>query len=164
MQMNKTDFFLIAAAFIPIVALSWSFAKDFDKIVAALKLSELKLTARRPLTAREEQMFFALTGALPECVVLAQVAFSAILTTGNRAERNRFDRKVADYLICSRQLTPIAVVELDDRSHRTKRDADAERDAMLQNAGYQTIRYDNIPSADQIQLDIENALKKLTSS
>lgn len=109
-------------------------------------------------------MYQALTTALPECVVLAQVAFSALVTTTRQADRNRFDRKVADFLICSKQLTPIVVIELDDSSHHKKHAQDADRDAMLRNAGYQTIRYPRIPAQQQIQLDIETALKKLTAN
>jgi very-short-patch-repair endonuclease len=127
-------------------------------------LADLKLTARRPLTASEEKMFLALTDALPQCTVLAQVSFQALLDTPQPADRNRFDRKYADFVICSKRLTPIAVVELDDPSHLAKQEQDADRDAMLQNAGYQTIRYNKIPLAPQIQLDIENALRKLTSN
>jgi very-short-patch-repair endonuclease len=123
-------------------------------------LGDLKLTARRPLTQFEEKMFIALCEALPECTVLAQVTFQALLDTPEIADRNRFNRKSADFVICSKLLTPIAVVELDDASHNTKNDRDADRDAMLQNAGYQTIRYRKIPTGEQIQADIQQALKK----
>ena len=127
-------------------------------------LADLKLTARRPLTPSEEKLFIVLSEALPECTVLAQVSFQALLDTPQQADRNRFDRKYADFVICSKRLTPIAVVELDDASHKTKLEQDRERDAMLQKAGYQTIRYRKIPTAEQIQADIEAALKNLTSN
>lgn len=107
-------------------------------------------------------MFSTLSTALPECVVLAQVAFSALITTDEQTHRNRFDRKVADFVICSRQLTPIAVVELDDRSHWNKRAADADRDTMLRNAGYQTLRYQGIPQTEDVRRDIEALLVALT--
>jgi len=125
-------------------------------------LSSIPVRARRPLTPFEEQMFGMLTTALPECVVLAQVAFSALITTDEQADRNRFDRKVADFVICSRQLTPIAVVELDDRSHWNKQAADADRDAMLRNAGYHTLRYQGLPQTEDVRRDIEALLVALT--
>lgn len=130
--------------------------------VASVPLSSIPVRARRPLTPFEEQMFGTLTTALPECVVLAQVAFSALITTDEQAHRNRFDRKVADFVICSRQLTPIAVVELDDRSHWNKRAADADRDTMLRNAGYHTLRYQGIPQTEDVRRDIEALLVALT--
>jgi very-short-patch-repair endonuclease len=126
-------------------------------------LDTVPVTPRRPLTAFEQQMFAALTAALPECVVLAQVAFSALITTEQRSHRNRFDRKVADFVICSRQLTPFAIIELDDPSHRGREAADAQRDTMLRNAGYHTLRYQGIPPADRIRRDIEALLAKLTA-
>lgn len=125
-------------------------------------LSSVPVRARRPLTPYEEQMYGTLRSALPECVILAQVAFSALITTDEQADRNRFDRKVADFVICSRQLTPIAVIELDDRSHRNKQSADADRDAMLRNAGYRTLRYQGIPPAEHIRRDIEMLLVAMT--
>lgn len=94
--------------------------------------------------------------------LLAQVAFSALITTDEQADRNRFDRKVADFVICSRQLTPIAVVELDDRSHWNKQAADADRDAMLRNAGYHTLRYQGLPQTEDVRRDIEALLVALT--
>jgi very-short-patch-repair endonuclease len=127
-------------------------------------LRALKLTARRPLTQSEEKMFLAICKAVPECRVLAQVTFQALLDTPNIADRNRFNRKSADFVVCSNLLTPIAVIELDDATHNNKLEQDADRDAMLQNAGYQTIRYHKIPTAEQIQADIETALQKLTAN
>ncbi len=121
----------------------------------AQRLSEITVTRRRPLSAYEEQMFYVLSGALPDCIVLAQVAFSALITSKSPAIRNRFDRKVADFVICSRQMTPILIIELDDASHKGKELQDAERDALLKNAGYTTIRYTKIPSEQQVQKDLE---------
>jgi very-short-patch-repair endonuclease len=124
-------------------------------------LSQLKLQPRRPLTQREQQMFFRLTETLTDCIVLAQMPLSSLLTTSDRQDRNRFDRKVADFLICTKTFTPIAVIELDDPTHNNKAAKDADRDAMLKNAGYQTIRYRDYPSPAQLRQDIEAAFKNV---
>ena len=100
-------------------------------------------------------------GTLTDCTVFAQVPLAALLTTSDHHDRNRYDRKIADFLICTKTLTPIAVIELDDSTHDNKIAKDADRDAMLRNAGYQTIRYRNYPSPDQLRQDIENAFKKV---
>jgi very-short-patch-repair endonuclease len=126
-----------------------------------LPLQTLPVTARRPLSAREEQMYIALNAALPECTVLAQVSFQALIDTTRREDRNRFDRKYADFVICSKHLTPVAIIELDDRSHTNKTEQDADRDTMLKNAGYTTLRYRAIPTTEQIRLDIETILSRL---
>ncbi|WP_436566571.1 DUF2726 domain-containing protein [Janthinobacterium sp. HLX7-2] len=110
------------------------------------------------MTAREQQMYSLLQTALPECTVLAQVAFSALVTAQGRATRNRFDRKVADFVLCSQQLNVIAVIELDDRSHAGRERKDQERDAMLKLAGYVTLRYENFPTQQTLRADIEKLL------
>lgn len=107
-------------------------------------------------------MYLLLAEVLPECTVLSQVSFQSLLDTPVIADRNRFDRKYADFVICSKRLTPIAIIELDDQSHALRGQQDAERDAMLRNAGYSTLRYREIPSAGQIQTDIESVLRALT--
>lgn len=119
---------------------------------------ETKITKRQPLTQHENKMHRALTDALPECVILAQVAFSALITTESQATRNRFDRKVADFVLCSQQLNVIAIIELDDWSHKGREQQDADRDAMLKNAGYTTVRYARIPTTEKIRSDIEALL------
>ena len=116
---------------------------------------------RKPvMTAREQQMYHLLQTALPECTVLAQVAFSALVTAKGRENRNRFDRKVADFVLCSQQLHVIAVIELDDSSHAGREREDKERDAMLRLAGYDTLRYANFPTQQALRADIEQLLLK----
>ena len=155
---------LLTGVAIAVIFLLIHLASDIKDTRTKIQLGELKLTARRPLTPFEEKMFFALTKALPECTVLAQVSLQALLDTDSFSDRNRFNRKYADFVICSKLLTPIAVIELDDASHNRKAAQDADRDAMLQNAGYQTLRYRKIPTTEQIQADIESALKSLTAN
>lgn len=124
-------------------------------------LGQLQLQARHPLTAREQQMFFRLTETLTDCVVFAQMPLAALLTSSDRQERNRYDRKIADFLVCTKTLIPIAIIELDDATHDRKAVQDAERDTMLRKAGYQTIRYRHFPTPLQLRQDIEAAFKKV---
>lgn len=104
-----------------------------------------QLSAKQPLTPREQAMFFRLQSALPEYVVLAQVAFSALLTTRDRPTRSTFDRKVCDFVVCSKAFQVIAIVEIDDVSHRGREGADAKRDALLEAAGYRVVRFAQVP-------------------
>lgn len=120
----------------------------------------LRLQRKPVMTAREQQMYRLLQTALPECTVLAQVAFSALVTAKGWANRNRFDRKVADFVLCSQQLNVIAVIELDDRSHLGRERQDGERDAMLRLAGYVTLRYANFPTQQALRTDVEQLLLK----
>ena len=104
------------------------------------------LTGKRPLTEREQSMFFRLTEVFPEHVVLAQVAFSALLTTKDRPTRATFDRKVADFALCTKAFEVIAVVELDDASHKGREANDAARDKLLIAAGYRVVRFAQVPN------------------
>ncbi|MGK5027952.1 DUF2726 domain-containing protein [Janthinobacterium sp. MDT1-19] len=131
-----------------------------SKRQAAKSRKPLKLQRKPVMTAREQQMYHLLQTALPECTVLAQVAFSALMTAKGWANRNRFDRKVADFVLCSKQLNVLVVIELDDSSHAGRERQDRERDAMLRLAGYVTLRYANFPTQQALRADIEKLLLK----
>lgn len=77
--------------------------------------------------------------------VLSQVAMSAIVTTTNglsksehRAARNRFDRKIIDFVIINEYGQAILIIELDDSSHSASKDS--YRDSITSAAGYATER------------------------
>ena len=100
---------------------------------------------RKPLlTGNEAEFFYRLQRALPGFHVFPQVSFAAFLTDDGQLSRNaqwavraRFDRKIADFVVCERgTLKVVALVELDDRLHDAK--ADRQRDVITKAAGYQT--------------------------
>lgn len=108
---------------------------------------------KRLMTQREEAMYNRLTDSLPDKRILAQVSLGALLSARTRATRNSFDRKIADFVVCDKALQVIAVIELDDESHKSKEDKDKARDSLLTNAGYRVIRYSNVPDIRQVQDD-----------
>ncbi len=61
-------------------------------------------------------MFIRLKEALPQQHILAQVAFSALITSDDYKIRQKFNRKVTDFVILNTQFEVIAIIELDDRS------------------------------------------------
>ena len=85
------------------------------------------------------------------------MAFGALLQSvrNNKKEyyraRGTFSQKIADYVICNREMYVLAVVELDDRTHQ--KDKEARRDAMLEQAGCKVIRWNSKskPTAEQIR-------------
>jgi len=120
--------------------------------------------ARAVMTPRELEAFATLTNALtPRYSVLAQVSFAALLTAKNRAIRNTFDRKMADFVALTHDGTVAAIIEIDDRSHNGREASDGKRDDMLTNAGYRVIRYRKLPSREQVEKDIANRPAPLTS-
>ena len=119
----------------------------------------LSRVRRKPLlTANEAEFFHRLQRALPGFHVFPQVSFGAFLTDDGKlsrkaqwAVRAKFDRKIADFVICeSGTLKIVAVVELDDRMHDAK--ADRQRDAITKAAGYQTIRYQSRQKPSQAEI------------
>ncbi len=115
-----------------------------------------KYYPRPVITNFESKMFARLNQSFPEYHILAQVAFSALITHHNMKVRAKFNRKVTDFVILDKKLQVIAIIELDDPTHIGKEQEDAERDAMLLQAGYQVYRYTNIPSPQSLRRDILN--------
>lgn len=114
---------------------------------------EKDIRAKRPLTEREQSMFFRLNSTFPDHVVLSQVAFSALITSRQPATRNGFNRKMADFVLCSKAFDVLAVIELDDSSHKGRQREDADRDEWLTRAGYRVVRYPQIPDEAKLLAD-----------
>ena len=105
-------------------------------------------TQRAIMTPNEAEFFRRLTRAHSHGFVFAQVALSALMEprAAGQAGLNAFRRisqKRVDYTLHAPDLSLICVVELDDRTHDTRKDArkDAQRDRLLQEAGIQTLRW-----------------------
>lgn len=126
------------------------------------KLDKPKKTNQTPIkpsyliSNHEKIMFAELKQAVPECHIFVQVALGGILWTSSYATRNRFSQKIADFVIADQNFQILAVIELDDKSHIGKEDKDAERDAMIREAGYKALRYPVIPLIAQLRSDILN--------
>jgi very-short-patch-repair endonuclease len=142
-------------------ALPLLFLMFFVLIVIAIVAKKLKsktitalVKAKIPLTKNEQPMFFRLVEAFPDQIVLAQVAFSALVTTKDRATRNTFDRKIADFVICNKAFEVQAIIELDDSSHKGRELQDEKRISPLIQAGYKVLRYKMVPNIETLQKDL----------
>jgi very-short-patch-repair endonuclease len=121
------------------------------------QLPSKKLPAAKPkipLSINEQPMYFRLKEAFPDDVVLAQVSFSALLQSPNQATRNQYNRKMADFVLCTKSFEVIAVVELDDSSHKGREEKDMDRDRLLTNAGYRVKRYKTVPNIETLKTEI----------
>lgn len=132
-------------------------AQVLKKAAASASTGKGKTTERprrrQLLTERERAMHHRLVHALPDFVILAQVSFGALLTARAQAARNTFDRKTADFVVCDKAFQVLAVIELDDASHKDKAAKDSARDTLLTDAGYRVLRYSNVPDLDRVRLD-----------
>lgn len=106
--------------------------------------------AKRPLSENEQPMYFKLLETFPDLVILAQVSFSALMTSRIQSDRNKFNRKMADFVLCTKAFEVVAVVELDDSSHKGRIKEDGERDEMLKTAGHRVIRFKRTPNTDEL--------------
>lgn len=113
-----------------------------------------KYYSKRFITRFESKMFHRLKEAFPEHHVMAQVAFSALITNDNLKIRSKFNRKVTDFVLLDREFKVIAIIELDDPSHIGRELEDAKRDAMFYEAGYTVYRYTDIPNVKCLRKDI----------
>jgi len=115
--------------------------------------------AKKPLSQPEQVLYFRLVQALPEHIVLAQVQLSRLLGVkkGNnyQAWSNRINRMSADFVVCKKDSSIVAVIELDDASHQKedRQAADAKKDKALASADVRVIRWQvkSIPDVTTIQ-------------
>ncbi|MBC7956997.1 MAG: DUF2726 domain-containing protein [Cytophagales bacterium] len=113
-----------------------------------------KIWRRRLLTKNEQPMYLRLRETFPDRVVLAQVAFSSLINSRSKGTRSTFDRKVADFVLCTSAFEVLAVIELTDASHQATAESDASRDAMLTEAGYQVLRFDRVPDVKDLKVAV----------
>lgn len=103
--------------------------------------------AKKPLTQPELILYHRLVTAMPECIVLAQVQLSRVLGVKKGFSfnewNNRINRMSLDFLICLKDATIVAAIELDDKTHeKTSRiEADSKKDKALSDAGIKIIRW-----------------------
>jgi very-short-patch-repair endonuclease len=120
--------------------------------------------ARRLLSQPEQVLYFRLINSLPDYIIFAQVQLSRFLgvKSGNNFQswNNRINRMSADFLICNKDASIVAAVELDDSSHKKtdRQKADAKKDKALQSAGIPVIRWQasSLPDEAAIRAAIEH--------
>jgi len=148
---------LYAASFVLFVALTVCLCILLKRLNRVIRKKFFK--SKELMTDNELEFFGRLRRALPEYSVFPQVAMAGIIdTTLSRDNpefwnvRRRFAQKICDFVISTRSGgSVIAVIELDDRTHDAQKDA--ERDAMLREAGIRTLRFEsrNKPTEEEIR-------------
>lgn len=119
------------------------------------------LYAKKPLSQPEQVLYFRLVQALPEYIVLAQVQLSRLLGVkkGNNYQAwfNRINRMSADFVLCKKDSSIVAVIELDDATHQKedRKAADAKKDKALSSADIRVVRWQAkaIPDVAAIQAE-----------
>jgi hypothetical protein len=127
---------------------------------------------RRPLTEPEQVLYFRLHQALPDYMVLAQVGLSRFLAVrrGHNARDwyNRISRMSVDFLVCTKDASVVAAIELDDASHQQqdRANADAKKELALKAAGVRLVRWKvgAMPDEAAIQMSIATATTTRTKA
>ncbi len=112
------------------------------------------------MSDREIAFFNKLKKGLKGLHVFPQVSMNAVLDVEQqRTWKDRIDfwAKIIDFVVCTQKYQIIAMVELDGPSHDNPevQAKDAERDAMLREAGYIVVRYDWRKETTAYQLNQE---------
>lgn len=128
------------------------FLKPSEKNTKKIQ-ADSPIKSKRLLTEHEKKMYRELT-MIPNCHIFVQVCLGAILWTSTWQTRNKFNKKIADFVVTDLDFNIRAVIELDDKSHDNKIEADQARDAMIREAGYKVLRYRNIPNVSKLMDDI----------
>lgn len=112
---------------------------------------------KRLLSKPEQVLYWRLKESLGDSFVLcAQVSFGAFLYVPG-SDKNKWSKygkarhKIADFVICSKDMIPLVIIELDDSSHDPLKDF--ERDRITKEAGIETLRFNvsNIPSIEELK-------------
>ena len=120
---------------------------------------------KKPLTQPELVLYYRLVRALPDHIVLAQVQVSRVLGVkkgSNFSEwNNRINRLSYDFVVCSKDSTVLAAIELDDKSHESSRRSatDEKKNKATADAGLRLIRWNvkALPDESAIQAQLRNA-------
>jgi hypothetical protein len=117
------------------------------------------VAARNLLTQRERSLYDSLLVLYPKHRLFVQVALSQLIDVPEdhperQSIRNRFSQLVADFVLCRSNLSVVAVIELDDRSHERadRQAADARKNKALADAGLRLVRIPagTLPSAAKL--------------
>ena len=138
-------------------------ANNNDDAKTETSIGKSKITPKRPLSKPEQVLYYSLSSALPDMIILPQVSFDRFLFSkgGSKSEnfrkRGTYSQKAIDYLVCDKSFFIVAAIELDDSSHTPEKDA--KKDAILKEAKIRLVRWNvnSLPSKNEIQRAIQKS-------
>ena len=139
--------FLAVISVILVVFIALAVLARMGLLSKAGSTTEWPFYAKRPLTDPERVLYHRLVHALPDHIVLAQVQVSRVLGVKkgyNFGEwSNRINRLSYDFVICAKDATVLAAVELDDKTHERsdRRATDDKKNKATAAAGVRLFRW-----------------------
>jgi hypothetical protein len=122
------------------------------------------VSARDLLSRREKKLYQTLVALYPDHRLLVQVALSQLINIDrnhpqSESIRARYKQLVADFVLCRSDLSVVAVIELDDRTHAwpKRKAADARKNKALADARIRLVRIPagRLPSPDTLHALID---------
>lgn len=121
--------------------------------------AEWPFYVKRPLSQPEQVLYHRLVTALPEHIVLAQVQVSRVLGVKKGFNfhewNNRINRLSYDFVVCAKDSSVLAAIELDDKSHEkeSRAQTDKKKERATSAAGVRLIRWHvkSLPDQAEIQ-------------
>jgi very-short-patch-repair endonuclease len=135
----------------------------------SLKINEdCPYYAKKPLSQPEQVLYFRLIDSLPEYIILAQVQLSRLLGVKKGHNfyewNNKINRMSCDFVVCRKDSSIVAVIELDDKTHQKpeRQKADEKKDKALTAANVKIIRWNvkELPNSEKIKTEIKNILSQ----
>jgi hypothetical protein len=156
MKTTTTIYILVLLAVIALVVL------QRQGIFASAGGGKWPFYVRKLLSQPEQVLYHRLVRALPEHIVLAQVQVSRVLGVKKGSSfnewNNRINRLSYDFVVCGKDSTVVAAVELDDKTHESKARAatDEKKNKASADAGLRLIRWHvaSLPSEEAIRQEL----------
>lgn len=138
-------FLLVLVVVIIVIVVALLFLKAKSQISSGSEV--WPFYSKKLLSSPEQILYFRLIEALPENIILAQVQLSRFLGVKKghnfHSWSNRINRMSADFVVCNKDSSIVAVIELDDSTHDKpdRQAADAKKDKALEAAEIKIIRW-----------------------
>ena len=119
------------------------------------------ISSRCLLTENEKKHYWRLQELMPNTVLVhTQISFNSLLKCDEISIRNRYNRGVVDMVISDLEFNPLAIVEVDDPSHKSRkvRAKDEKRDEMTMAAGLATVRINDSTTNEELLLMLDQYL------
>jgi hypothetical protein len=163
-------FFVIALLLIAVVALLLYL--KYQGLLEGKGPGTWPFYVKKPLSQPEQVLYHRLVKALPDHIVLAQVQVSRVLGVKKGSKfnewNNRIDRMSYDFVVCGKDSTVLAAIELDDKTHEsTRRKAtDEKKNKATTDAGLRLIRWNvkSLPDESAIQTQLRSAAYHLAQA
>ena len=112
------------------------------------------LKQRALFSPKQQQMYVLLKQIFQQQLILTHVNYCALLTTKYLHTREKYCSMNADFIVLDLQFKVRQIINLNDVIHHRQPTLADYEDNVLRAAGYCVLRYDQVPTLTQLQLDL----------